>query len=106
METDPYRSDLPPAQSAATPVRDDRASGAGRIFAFVAVVALAAVAAAWAAGLFTVETDGALKAPEVSVEGGEIPEVQVNTADVDVGTRTETVEVPTVTVTKPEDANR
>lgn len=62
-----------------------------------AVVALAAIA--WAAGLFTVEADGKLAAPEVDVSGGSVPEVDVNTADIDVGTRSEVIEVPTVDVT-------
>ena len=38
--------------------------------------------------------------PEVSVDGGNMPEYDVDTADVDVdaGTTTETVEVPTLDV--------
>ncbi len=42
--------------------------------------------------------------PEVSVEGGNMPEFDVETADVDVGTETTTVEVPTVDVEMPGDA--
>ena len=42
--------------------------------------------------------------PEVSVEGGNMPEFDVETADVDVGTKTTTVEVPTVDVDMPGDA--
>lgn len=37
-------------------------------------------------------------APEVNVEGGDLPEYDVETPDVDVDTGTETVEVPTVDV--------
>jgi hypothetical protein len=36
--------------------------------------------------------------PEVNVEGGNMPEYEADAADVDVGTTTETVEVPTVDV--------
>lgn len=41
--------------------------------------------------------------PSVDVEGGEMPEYDVETADVDVGTTTKEVEVPTVDVDMPED---
>lgn len=81
---------------------EERGSSAGKIFAVIAILVLAGVAAAWFAGLFTVQTDGALKAPQVSIEGGEVPSVNVDTADIDVGSRTTTVEVPTVEVTPPE----
>lgn len=36
--------------------------------------------------------------PEVNVEGGALPELDVDTADVDVGTETREVEVPTIDV--------
>lgn len=42
--------------------------------------------------------------PDVEVSGGNMPEFDVETADVDVGTKTTTVEVPTVDVTMPGDA--
>lgn len=42
--------------------------------------------------------------PEVEVKGGQAPEFDVETADVDVGTKTTTVEVPTVDVDMPGDA--
>ena len=42
--------------------------------------------------------------PDVSVEGGQMPEYDVETADVDVGTKETTVEVPDVNVTMPGDA--
>ncbi len=83
--------------------RVERRSGAGRTIAILVVVALVALAVAWAAGLFNVDTSGSLKAPEVEVSGGEVPNVDVEAADIDVGTRTETIEVPTVTVDKPAD---
>lgn len=46
-----------------------------------------------------------LEVPEVSVEGGQMPEFDVETADVDVGTEEVTVEVPTVDVDMPDDAD-
>ena len=42
--------------------------------------------------------------PDVEVSGGNLPEFDVETADVDVGTKTTTVEVPTVDVKMPGDA--
>lgn len=41
--------------------------------------------------------------PEVTAEGGQLPEYDVETADVDVGTREETVTVPDVDVTMPDE---
>ncbi|MDQ3287531.1 MAG: hypothetical protein M3Q42_04590 [Pseudomonadota bacterium] len=41
--------------------------------------------------------------PEVSAEGGQLPAYDVETADVDVGTRQETVTVPEVDVTMPDE---
>lgn len=42
--------------------------------------------------------------PDVEVSGGNMPKFDVETADVDVGTKTTTVEVPTVDVKMPDDA--
>lgn len=42
--------------------------------------------------------------PEVEVKGGQMPEFDVETADVDVGTKQTTVEVPDVDITMPGDA--
>lgn len=42
--------------------------------------------------------------PEVEVKDGQMPEFDVETADVDVGTKTTTVEVPDVDVKMPGDA--
>ncbi|HBT00458.1 hypothetical protein ACFSDD_15405 [Salipiger marinus] len=50
---------------------------------------------------FNVTEEGSM--PEVSVEGGNMPEVEADVGDVDVGTTTETIEVPTVDVTPPEE---
>ena len=66
------------------------------VLVLVAIVALLLIA--WAAGLFNVDTSGSLKAPEVSVQGGEVPDVQVETAKVDVGSKDETIKVPEVKV--------
>lgn len=39
--------------------------------------------------------------PRIAVEGGQLPKFKADVAKVDVGTRNETVEVPTVDVKKP-----
>jgi len=39
--------------------------------------------------------------PTVSVEGGQMPAVDMDVADIDVGTRTMEVEVPTIDITPP-----
>ncbi len=42
--------------------------------------------------------------PDVEVEGGNLPEFDVETADVEIGTEEVTVDVPTVDVDMPDDA--
>jgi len=42
--------------------------------------------------------------PEVEVKGGQAPEFDVETADVDVGTEKKEIEVPDVDVKMPDDA--
>ena len=44
--------------------------------------------------------------PEVNVEGGNLPEYDVDVADVKVGTDTATVVVPDVDVNMPDDTTR
>lgn len=73
--------------------------GMGRTILIVAVVIVVGLGIAFAAGLFSIDSSGSLKAPTISAQGGEVPNVQVNTADIDVGSETRTVEVPTVSVT-------
>lgn len=65
-----------------------------------------AVIVPFALGLAACDVDQTKEAelPEVEVKGGQMPEFDVETADVDVGTKTTTVEVPDVDVTMPGDA--
>lgn len=78
--------------------RKDSNRTAMNIIIVIAVI-LAVAAIAWAAGLFTVETEGRLAAPDVAVTGGSVPAVDVDTAEIDIGTRREIIEVPTVAMT-------
>jgi len=80
----------------------DRKSGnrsGGSTVAFLVLIAVAAIGVAWMLGLFNIDASGKLEAPRVKVQGGEMPKVQIETADVDVGTKTATIEVPSVEVT-------
>jgi hypothetical protein len=96
MPTDPHRTETPDYQTT-------RDGGIGRVIAIIAIIAVVALALAWVLGLFNVDTSGKLEAPSVTVEGGEVPNVDVETADIDIGTETATIEVPTVDVQKPVD---
>lgn len=77
---------------------DSEKSGGGRTIGLIILVLVVLAAIAWAAGLFNVDTSGSLKAPEVSVKGGEVPDVQVETAKVSVGSKQEPITVPDVHV--------
>lgn len=59
-----------------------------------------------AIGLAACDVDQTKEAelPEVEVTGGQVPEFDVETADVDIGMEEKTVEVPDVDVTMPDDA--
>ena len=65
------------------------------------ILAAAALALPLAACSVEQTEDGEM--PEVDVEEGSMPEYDVDTADVDVGTTEETVEVPTVDIDPPAD---
>ncbi|QMW24497.1 hypothetical protein H3309_02925 [Sandaracinobacteroides saxicola] len=80
-----------------------REGGLGRTLGIILLVAVALFAIAWATGFINFDTSGSLRAPDVKVEGGELPAVQMETADVNVGTKETTIEVPTVDVDKPAD---
>lgn len=69
-------------------------------------LAVVVAAGAMVLGLSACDIDQTEEAelPEVSVEGGNMPEFDVETADVDVGTEEVTVDVPTVDVDMPGDA--
>jgi flagellar basal body-associated protein FliL len=83
----------------------DGRSGGGRSIVIILVVVAVLALIAYALGLFNVDTSGDLEAPDVDVTatGGELPNVQVEGADIDVGTTTETVKVPDVDVTTTEE---
>lgn len=64
----------------------------------------AALALPFAIGLAACDVDQTQEGelPEVEVTGGQMPEYDVETADVEVGTKETTVEVPDVDITMPD----
>lgn len=64
----------------------------------------ASLALPFAIGLAACDVDQTQEGdlPEVEVTGGQLPEYDVETADVDVGTEEKTVEVPDVDITMPD----
>ena len=65
------------------------------------IVILLVVGGGIATGFIDLQKTQAGSLPEVSVKGGSLPKYEANVAKVEVGTRHETVEVPTVDVKKP-----
>lgn len=110
MAIDPKYPDDRPTTVRTETVRTDsayveprRESGIGRVLLLALVAALVLGLIAWATGLINLDASGKLETPQVKVEGGEIPKVQVETADVNIGEKKVTVDVPTISVDKPGD---
>ena len=83
-----------------TVVVERRTGSMGWLIALLVVVAL--VVAAFAFGLINIDQTKEARLPDVKVEttGGQAPGFAVDTAKVDVGTKEETIKVPTVHVEK------
>jgi hypothetical protein len=77
------------------PVRTSSGARAGIV---VAIVAILAIIAAFAFGLIDVKQTRDAQLPDVSVRGGQAPAYDVDTAKVDVGSKTADVTVPKVDV--------
>ena len=67
-------------------------------------ILIASLIAPLAIGLAACDVDQTKEGemPEVQVTGGQLPEYDVETADVEVGTKETTVEVPDVKITMPD----
>lgn len=74
-----------------------RKSKGGRTLAIVLVVILAIVGILFATGFWDADVSGG-DVPEVSVQGGALPKVDVDSKEVVVGSKKETIDVPTVGV--------
>ena len=79
-----------------------RRGGAGKTIAIIVAVALLIVALLFLTGFWKMNTSGELKAPnvDVSVKGGEVPNVDVDSKKIVVGTKSTTVDMPKVTTEK------
>lgn len=72
--------------------------GSNKSLLYIILVAVVVVLLLWAFKIIDFSSEGELEAPEVSIEGGELPDIDADVADVDLGTDEVTVEVPTVDV--------
>ena len=70
----------------------------GKAFGWIIGLALLVVAALVVMRLVDVDVGGKIEVPKVSVEGGELPNVDVDVAKVDVGATEVEVAVPEVDV--------
>ena len=82
-------------------VHHERRGGIGRWLLILLALAAILAAIGFATGFFTADTSGRLQAPDVdvSVKGGSVPDVDVDSKKLEVGTEKETIEVPTLQVT-------
>lgn len=86
------------------PYREDyreypaRTSSGARAGIVIAIIAVLAIIAAFAFGLIDINQTKQAKLPDVSVKGGQAPAFDVDTAKVDVGSKTTDVTVPKVDV--------
>ncbi|HUP42318.1 MAG TPA: hypothetical protein VM599_03835 [Thermoanaerobaculia bacterium] len=51
----------------------------------------------------TVEQTEEGELPEIEIEGGNLPEYDVDTADIEIGTETREIEVPDIDITMPDE---
>lgn len=72
-----------------------------RLIGGLLLTVLLVLAAGIATGLIDLQKTQEGSLPKIAVEGGQLPKFQADVAKVQVGTRNETVEVPTVDVKKP-----
>lgn len=72
-----------------------------RFLASLIVLVVIVVGVAWAFGFVNFRQTRDAQLPTVSVQGGQAPKFDADVATVNVGTKTEKVEVPTVNVEKP-----
>lgn len=103
----PRRVDVGPGTTGHAHHTEKRGGGIGRwLMILLALLAILA-AIGFATGFFSANTSGSLKAPDVdlSVKGGSVPDVDVDSKNLELKTETETVNVttPTLEVTEGKD---
>ena len=72
-----------------------------RLIGGLLLVVLLILAGGIATGFIELQKTQEGSLPKIAVEGGQLPKFNADVAKVEVGTRNETVEVPTVDVKKP-----
>jgi hypothetical protein len=75
-----------------------RTGSGARAGIIIAIIAVLAIIAAFAFGLIDINQTREARAPEVSVQGGQAPAFDVDTAKIDVGSKPADVTVPKVDV--------
>lgn len=70
----------------------------GRVVATVLVVVVVILGIAWSFGLINLNQTREAELPSVAVQGGQMPKFDADVADVDVGTKNETIKLPKVEV--------
>ncbi|MEM7728671.1 MAG: hypothetical protein AAF311_05280 [Pseudomonadota bacterium] len=78
---------------------NDKKGATGWIIGGLALLALGAAAIY----LTDIDLTQTAELPEVSVEGGQMPAVDMDVADIDVGSEEMTVSVPTIDITPPQE---
>ena len=72
-----------------------------RVIGGLLLILLLILAGGIVTGFIDLQQTQAGKLPVIAVQGGKLPKYEANVAKVEVGSRNETVEVPTVDVKKP-----
>ncbi len=70
----------------------------GRVLGSIVLLVVVVFGIAWAFGLVNLQQTRDAKLPTVSVNGGQMPKFDADVANVQVGTKTQSVEVPHVDV--------
>lgn len=78
----------------------EKRSGAGRVILIILVVAAVIVGLLFATGFWSANVTKSGALPEVSVKGGALPKVDMDSKEVVVGTSKTTVDVPKVKTEK------
>ncbi|RHW18788.1 hypothetical protein D1610_01110 [Sphingomonas gilva] len=75
-----------------------------RALLVLVAIAIIVLIAAVSLGFISLDQTQTAQLPSIEVEGGQAPEFKADVADIDVGTENKTIEVPTISVDKPENA--
>ena len=95
-----YRNpDGTPRTDNQAPYSEPRRSNGGTMIAVVLIAIVAIVGVLFATGFWSAKVDGGAM-PTVSVKGGDLPSVDVDSKEVVVGTKKTTIDVPKIKTEK------